>query len=48
MLSEVDNPETQVDCEISHDDDDVYDPEEENLSDTDPEDEEDWGETVAV
>lgn len=42
VLSEVDNPEAQVECEVSSDEDDTYyiDPEEENLSDTDPEDEE--------
>ena len=42
ILSEVDNPEAQVECEVSSDEDDPYyiDPEEENLSDTDPEDEE--------
>ena len=39
VLSEVDNPDSHVDCDVNSDEDDQYvDPEEENLSDTDPED----------
>ena len=39
----MDNPDATVDCDVNSDDEDPYfiDPEEENLSDTDPEDE-DW------
>ena len=47
ILSEVDSPVDQVECDLTSvtDDEDLFDPEEENLSDTDPEDE--W-ETAAV
>ncbi len=42
-MSEVDNPDSHVDCDVNSDEEDQYDvdPNEENLSDTDPEDD-DW------